>query len=613
MREPREPAGVPERPGRALLDRARAAALLVATAFRADARRALLVLVLAPVVGGCGVVSGLAIRAATDAALRHDTGAALTAAALLVAAVVTTYSAGAFVSVLRIHLQQHVGLLLDRRLMELTGGIPGLSHHEHPDYLDRMELLRTHRGELGGAFGALVENLRALFGLGTTLGLLGTVHPALLVLPLFALPTVLAAHRGSVLVGRAEGASAEQERLRRTLLELSCSPAAAREIRVYGLADELTRRHDALQDAVLRGRNRADARAAVWSGGGWLVFAVGYLGGVLLSLVAVARGEGTPGDVVLTLVLGAQLLGSVSGLVALGSWLQHALRAAGHFLWLSDHAALPENSPARPGADPAPPPAPGSELVLDHVSFTYPGTRRPVLEDVCLRVPAGTVIALVGENGAGKTSLVKLLCRLYEPTSGTISYGGQDIATLDVNAWRAGLTACFQDFQRFEVTLRTAVGLGDLPRADAEDAVGGALARGGGAELPGQLPHGLDTQLGPAFPGGVDLSAGQWQKTAMSRTTMRERPALLVLDEPAASLDAASEHELFARYTAAARASRTPPVTVLVSHRFATVRAADLIVVLDGRGVHEVGSHPELMARDGLYAELYRLGTRGNS
>ncbi|MFE0172147.1 ABC transporter ATP-binding protein [Streptomyces sp. NPDC059002] len=592
--------------------RSRAAALLITTAFRADARRALLVLVLAPVVGGCGVLSGLAIREATDAALRQDIRAALTAAALLVAAVVTTYSAGAFVSGLRIHLQQHVGLLLDRRLMELTGGIPTLTHHEHPDYLDRMELLRTHRGELGGAFGALVENLRALFGLGTTLALLGTVHPALLALPLFALPTVFAAHRGNVLVGRAERDTAEPDRLRRTLLELSCSPAAAREIRVYGLADELTRRHDALQDTVRRGRDRADTSAALWSGGGWLVFATGYLGGVLLALVAVARGDGTPGDVVLTLVLGAQLLGSVSGLVALGSWLQHALRAAGHFLWLTDHAARAEHTPTAPGADLAAP-APGAELVLDRVSFTYPGARRPVLHDVSLRVPAGTVLALVGENGAGKTTLVKLLCRLYEPTSGTISYAGENIADLDVHAWRTALTACFQDFQRFELTLRTAVGIGDLPRAELPGAVTDALARGGGAGLPGQLPHGLDTQLGPSFPGGVDLSTGQWQQTAMSRTTMRERPALLILDEPAASLDAAAEHELFARYTAASRASATPPVTVLVSHRFATVRTADLIVVLDGGRVHETGGHAELLARGGLYAELYRLGTRGNA
>ncbi|MCF3119682.1 ABC transporter ATP-binding protein [Streptomyces arenae] len=601
----------PSRPPSPLRTQLRAAGLLVGTAFRADARRAALVLALAPVVGACGVVTGLAIRAATDAALRHELRPALTAAALLVAAVVTTYAAGAFVSLQRIHLQQQVGLYLDRRLIQLTGGIPSLAHHEHPAYLDRMDLLRAHRGQLGGAFGALVENLRALFGLGTTLALLVTVHPALLLLPLFALPTVAAAQRGAALVGRAERDTAEAERMRRTLLELSCSPAAAREIRIYGLADELTRRHDALHEDVTRHRDRAETRAALWSGGGWLVFAVGYLGGVLLSISSVARGTGTPGDVVLTLVLGAQLLGSVSGMVTLGSWLQHALRAAGHFLWLADHAALPEHATARPGAVRATP-HPGGELVLDHVSFTYPGAERPVLSDVCLRVPAGTTLAVVGENGAGKTTLAKLLCRLYEPTSGSITYDGEDIAAFDVHAWRRALTVCFQDFQRFEFSLRTAVGVGDLPRAEEPGAVERALLRGGGAALPGLLPHGLDTPLGAAFPGGVDLSTGQWQKVAMSRATMRERPALLILDEPAASLDAASEHDLFARCAAASRACGAPPVTVLVSHRFATVRMADLIVVLDGGTVRETGTHDRLLADDGMYAELYRLGRRGS-
>ncbi|MEU7581392.1 ATP-binding cassette domain-containing protein [Streptomyces sp. NPDC041068] len=609
---PKTPPTPDERPLRQVRTHLRAGALLIVTAFHADARRAVLVLALAPVVGGCGVVSGLAIREATDAALRHELRPALTAAALLVAAVVTTYAAGAFVSALRIHLQQQVGLHLDRRLIRLTGGIPALTHHEHPGYLDRMDLLRAHRGQLGGAFGALVENLRALFGLGTTLALLVTVHPALLALPLFALPTVAAAQRGNTLIGRAEAETAEADRLRRTLLELSCSPEAAREIRIYGLADELARRHEALHDDVVRHRGRADTRAAVWSGGGWLVFAAGYLGGVLLAIVAVARDQGTPGDVVLTLVLGAQLLGSVSGMVALGSWLQHALRAAGHFLWLADHAALPENAATRPGSARTAP-RPGGELVLDHVSFTYPGAERPVLSDVCLRVPAGTTLAVVGENGAGKTTLAKLLCRMYEPTSGTITYDGTDIATFDVHAWRRALTACFQDFQRFEFTLRTAVGLGDLPRADAPHAVDGALRRGGGAALPALLPQGLDTQLGAAFPGGVDLSTGQWQKVAMSRATMRERPALLILDEPTASLDAASEHDLFTRFTAASRTSAAPPVTVLVSHRFATVRMADLIVVLDGGTIRERGSHDRLLAHDGLYAELYRLGMRGSA
>lgn len=587
-------------------DQLRAAGLLISTAFRVDTRRSVLVLSLAPIIGGCGVLSGIAIRAATNAALDRDPRSALTAVTLLVISVIATHTVGAFVSTLRIRLQQHVGLMLDQQLIAMAAGTPTLSCYENPEYLDRMDLVRANRSQLGGAFGALVENLRAVSGVAATVTLLTTVHPVLLVLPLFALPAVVTSQLGSRMVGRVEQDTAESERLRRGLLELACSVEAAREARVYRLADELTSRHDALQDGVDRAGDRADARAARWSGCGWLVFAAGYLGAVLLSIVSVTQGTGTPGDVVLTLVLGAQLLGAVSGIVALGAWLQQALRSTGYFLWLHDHAARSE--PERAHVSTIPPRASG-ELVLDHVSFTYPGTDHPVLTDVCLRVPAGGTLAIVGENGAGKTTLVKLLCRMYEPTSGTITYDGMDITTLDVSTWRAALSACFQDFQRFELTLNDGVGIGDLRHLNSPRSVRSALARGGGSDLPSALPDGLDTQLGPTFPGGVDLSTGQWQKVAMSRAMMRPVPCLLVLDEPTASLDAASENALFARHAVA----RMPagPITVLVSHRFTTVAMADVIVVLDGGQVRAVGSHRQLLARDAGYAELYTLGTRG--
>ncbi|TYB64350.1 ABC transporter ATP-binding protein [Nonomuraea sp. PA05] len=587
-------------------DRLRATALLITTAFHADRCTALLVLTLAPAVGACGVLTALAVGQATDAAVRQDAQAALSAAALLVTSVVITFSAGAYVSTLRIRLQQHVGLLLDHRLMTLAAGVPGLAHFEHPAYLDRMDLLRAGRAQLSGAFGALVENLRAVFELLATVVVLASVHPALLVLPVFALPALFAAHVGDRLVGRAEWDTAGQDRLRRTLLDLACSPVAAREVRLYRLAGELTRRHDGLRHDVDRVRDRADTWAGVWSSAGWLIFGAAYLGGVLVSVLAVAQGRGSPGDVVLTLVLGGQLVGTVSATVALGGWLQQALRASGHLLWLSDHAA----AHVREGGA-APPPAAGADLVLDGVSFTYPGTGRPVLREVCLRVPAGSTVAIVGENGAGKTTLARLIAGLYEPDAGTISYGGADLAELDVVAWRQGLTACLQDFQRLELPLRTGVGVGDLPRADDARAVSAALEAGGGGDLPGRLPYGMDTPLGAVLPGGVELSAGQWQKVAMGRAMMRRSPRVLILDEPTASMDAASEHALFARYAAAARAAQDPPITVLVSHRFATVRMADLIVVLDGGRVLEAGGHAELLARGGVYCELHALGLRG--
>lgn len=227
---------------------------------------------------------------------------------------------------------------------------------------------------------------------------------------------------------------------------------------------------------------------------------------------------------------------------------------------------------------------------LDRVSFAYPGSSRLVLQDISLTLPAGSVVAIVGENGAGKTTLVKLLAKMYEPTA-------------------------FQDFFRFELRARQTVGVGDVPRVDDLPAVSAAVGRAGADDVVEKLAEGLETQLGSTWPGGVEVSFGQWQKLALARGFMRDEPLLLVLDEPTAALDAETEHALFERYAAAARGNGRGAavgagngrITILVSHRFSTVRMADLIVVLDGAKLVEFGSHEQLMAKRGQYAELYGI------
>jgi len=217
-------------------------------------------------------------------------------------------------------------------------------------------------------------------------------------------------------------------------------------------------------------------------------------------------------------------------------------------------------------------------------------------------------VAIVGENGAGKTTLVKLIAKMYEPSSGSILLDDTPLAQVRADEWRARLAGAFQDFFRFEFSAGHTVGLGDVPRMDDGPAVLAAVERAGAGDVVSHLGSGLGTQLGATWPGGAELSFGQWQKLALARGFMREQPMLLVLDEPTAALDAETEHALFERYAAAMRGpGANGRITVLVSHRFSTVRMADLIVVLDGARLVEVGTHDELMARKGQYSELYEI------
>jgi ATP-binding cassette subfamily B protein len=199
---------------------------------------------------------------------------------------------------------------------------------------------------------------------------------------------------------------------------------------------------------------------------------------------------------------------------------------------------------------------------------------------------------------------------MYEPTSGSIFLDETPLARVPASEWRGRLAGAFQDFFRFEFRAQHTVGLGDVPRLEDTPAVSVAVDRAGAGDVVTRLTAGLETQLGPTWPGGVELSFGQWQKLSLARGFMRDEPLLLILDEPTAALDAETEHALFERYAAAARGSadkQNGRITILVSHRFSTVRMADLIIVLDGTRLVEVGTHDELMTRKGHYSELYSI------
>jgi ATP-binding cassette subfamily B protein len=501
--------------------------------------------------------------------------------------------------------RDQVTIALESHVAELQASVATIEHHERPEYLDRLAILRDQVFVLDHMYMSLFTTGGWILRLAVTVVLLASIHPALVLLAAFALPTVATSTWRPAVERAAEERGASFNRLARHLFDTATTAPPGKEVRVAGIEDDIVARRRAAWERWYGPVARARWGSAVWHALGWTVFGGAFVGAIVF--VSVGLGE-SPGNVLLVLAAGSRLsayIGATVGEIGFlrGIWLDGSRRMA----WLEDYAAQLEEDTDLPVPERL-----KDGIRLEGVSFAYPGTERLVLEDVDLHLPAGSVVAIVGENGAGKSTLVKLLVRLYPPTRGHILVDGAELARMPATEWRARLAGAFQDFFRFEFRALQTVGLGDATRLDDRPAVSAAVARAGAEDVIAQLVAGLDTQLGPSWPDGVEVSFGQWQKLALARGFMRDAPLLLVLDEPTAALDAETEHALFERYAASARSSRADGrITLLVSHRFSTVRMADLIVVLDGAHVAEVGSHEDLLARGGPYSELYEIQATG--
>lgn len=505
--------------------------------------------------------------------------------------------------------RDRVTIALEGHVARLQASVATVAHQERPEYLDRLSVLRDQIFVLDHMYASLFGTAGWILRLAVTIALLMSIHPALALLGVFALPTVLTSTWRPGVERRAEERAAPKQRLSRHLFQIATTAPPGKEVRVTGVGSRLAHDRRATWDEWYAEISNARWGSAAWHTVAWAIFGAAFVGAIVFVTSGI---DASAGDVLLALAAGSRLSSYISATVGeigflRGVWMDGSQRLA----WLEDYAEAVASD-----EDIDAPRALLDGITVENLSFSYPGTERLVLDNVSFHIPAGAVVAIVGENGAGKSTLVKLLCKLYGPTSGRILVDGRDLSRIRVDQWRERLAGAYQDFFRFEFLARHSVGLGDVPRLDDRSAVGVAVERAGAGDVVAKLPSNLETQLGPSWPGGVDVSYGQWQKLALARGFMRDHPLLLVLDEPTAALDSETEHALFERYAAAVRAGQNGSghlsapdgrVTILVSHRFSTVRMADLIIVLDGAKLVEMGSHEQLMANGGQYSQLYTI------
>jgi ATP-binding cassette, subfamily B, bacterial len=478
-----------------------------------------------------------------------------------------------------------------------------LASFEDPVFYDKLERARRQTTGRLTLLASLLNVCQDMLSLISLSGILFVYAPWLMLLLVAAvIPAFLGETHFTTLAYSALYRWTPQRRQLDYLRFLGAGAQSAKEIKIFGLGRHLSERYHEISEAIDNENKKLWIKRATVGAALNLVSTGGYYGAYVVVLMKALAGAFSIGT--FTMLTGA-FQRSRTYIEKILSSFNDISEQAMFLTDLFDFFAMEPTIRSLPNAIPAPRPIRDGFEFRD-VAFAYPGSSRLVVQNINFRLYPAEKIALIGENGAGKTTLVKLLSRLYDPTAGSILLDGIDLREYDVDSLRREIGVIFQDYMRYDMVVRDNIGFGKIESLQDEPRVQTAAHKSLANHLIDRLPNGYDQMVGRRFEGGVDLSGGEWQKIALARAYMREAQ-LLILDEPTATLDARAEYEVFQRFADLTR----DRMAVLISHRFSTVRMADRILVLADGAIQEQGSHQQLVALGGRYAELFELQAAG--
>ncbi|WP_394826990.1 ABC transporter ATP-binding protein [Pendulispora albinea] len=559
-----------------------------------------------------------------DAVVARDSGGAwrwVAAELLLVAALTGATQA---LSLVRRIVGARLGLDINVAILEKATALE-LRYFEDSEFYDRLN--KARREASSRPLSVIARSFQILQSIVSLLGyaalLLRFSGWAVAALLLAAIPATVAEMRFSSQAFRLRNWRSPESRKLLYLEHVLSNDEHAKEVKLFGLGEHLLARYRDIGELFYREDSALAVRAAKWAYALSLLATLTFYGCYATMALSAARGALSLGDLTLGMVAfrqGQQAFQSLLG--AFGGMVEDNLYMSNLFGYLAVTPPSAQARAAEPALADAPAPAalanaanaalapalkspPG--IRFEDVGFRYPGRDEWALRHIDVFIPQGESLAIVGQNGAGKTTFIKLLTRLYEPTEGRIWLDGRDLRDWDEALLRRRIGVVFQDFAQYQFTARENVGLGSVDDLGDTAQIGRAISKGGAEEVVSALKEGLETPLGRWFRDGVELSGGQWQKIALSRAFMREGADILVLDEPTAALDAVAEHAVFERFRELTR----DKTSILISHRFPTVRMADRILVIEHGRVVEQGTHASLVEQNGRYAHLFALQAQG--